>query len=109
MAYYYDGDSEPGSTHDGWYLPGVGEMRVIGKNRDAINSAFSGVTHDDISSNGTYWVSQDSKVDEWNDGDKPAEAVTVLVKPGDNDEHLKIGDIDKNDSRKLRIVKEIGG
>ena len=109
MAYYYDGDSEPGSTHDGWYLPGVGEMRVIGKNRSDINSGFSGVTHNDISSNDNYWVSQDSKVDEWDGGDKPAEAVTVLVKPGDSEEHLKIGDTDKDNSRLIRVVKEIGG
>ena len=97
MAYYYDGDSEPGSTHDGWYLPGVGEMRVIGKNRDDINGAFpSGVTHNDVSSDAEYWVSQDSKTET----NGRSEAVRV---------HIKVGEKDKRDLQKLRIVKEIGG
>lgn len=106
MAYYYDGDSEPGSTHDGWYLPGVGEMRVIGKNRDDINGAFpSGVTHNDVSSDAEYWVSQDSKTET---GNGRSEAVRVHIQVGDKD-HLKVDGKDKRDSQKLRIVKEIGG
>ena len=104
MAYYYDGDSEPGSTHDGWYLPGVGEMRVIGKNRNTIKSAFSGVTHDDISSDDYYWVSQDSKVK--SNGD--SEAVVLKIKVN-NDDNLKVDGKKKEDQKKVRIVKEIGG
>ena len=105
MAYYYDGDSEPGSTHDGWYLPGVGEMRVIGKNGSDINSGFSGVTHDDIriGEDVRYWVSQDSKT---KDDDK-SEAVVIRMKSGDD--FLKVDKEEKRDSFYLRVVKEIGG
>lgn len=107
MAYYYDGDSEPGSTHDGWYLPGVGEMRVIGKNRDDINVKFpSGVTHNDVSSDAEYWVSQGSKTD--TDQDDKSEAAIVIIKVGDKD-HLRVDGDDKKRSKRLRIVKEIGG
>ena len=107
MAYYYDGDSTPGSTHDGWYLPGVGEMRVIGKNRSDINSGFSGVTHDDIriGEDVRYWVSQDSKT-KTNDDDK-SEAVVIRMKSGDD--FLKVEEDEKKDSHYLRVVKEIGG
>lgn len=105
MAYYYDGDSTPGSTHDGWYLPGVGEMRVIGKNRSDINSGFSGVTHDDIRIGDEvfYWVSQDSKTK--NDDD--SEAVVIKMKSGED--FLKVEDKKKRESYYFRVVKEIGG
>lgn len=105
-AHYYDGTYNAGSSHNGWYLPSLGEMRLIGHRISGINSAFpSNLDHDNISGDDKYWVSQDAKVK--NNGD--SEAVVVEINVNDWEKNLSVKEEKKKDARRLRVVKEIGG
>lgn len=96
MAYYYDGDNDPGTEPLGWYLPTMMEMQLILNNRSSINNAMNGETHDDIQDQEKYWTIMQGESD-----DKSF----VLEFEGD----YKISEENKKDPREFRIVREIGG
>lgn len=97
MAYYYDGDSTPGTEPLGWYLPTMMEMQLILNNRSSINSAMNGQSHDDIGYDRYYWTIMQGESDD--------KSLRLRYKNGKYENEQR----DKDDDSSFRIVREIGG
>ena len=95
MAYYYDGDTTPGSSPLGWYTPVLDELALILQNSSSINAAFPAGSGDVVT--GVYYTTSEE--------DSNFNRMTGGISGG-----VFVGNYgSKTSSYPSRIVREIGG
>lgn len=95
MAYYYDGDTTPGSSSLGWYTPVLDELALILQNSSLINAGFPAGSDDVVT--GVYYTSSEE--------DSNSNRMVGGISGG-----VFVGNYgSKTSSYPLRIVREIGG
>ncbi len=98
-AYYFDGDSSVGNSHNGWYTPSHDEMALLITDRTDISNNFpAGGTTINPASKYYYTSNQD-----WN-----SLVLVVTFESGAPSTYWRYKTVTYSDGS-LRVVKEIGG